>query len=122
MYQRLRHSVRISIHAPRTGSDDDVSALEAQRPHFNPRSPHGERPRFLSKIRQESSISIHAPRTGSDGFRVEFTHAEQLISIHAPRTGSDQPSVKALRFVRISIHAPRTGSDFTVTTPIDPLH
>ena len=77
---------------------------------------------MYQRLRHSVRISIHAPRTGSDGFRVEFTHAEQLISIHAPRTGSDQPSVKALRFVRISIHAPRTGSDFTVTTPIDPLH
>ena len=38
-------------------------------------------------------ISTHAPRTGSDGFRVEFTHAEQLISTHAPRTGSDPLTV-----------------------------
>ena len=33
---------------------------------FNPRSPHGERHRILSNMRQIEAISIHAPRTGSD--------------------------------------------------------
>ena len=33
----------ISIHAPRTGSDDFVDALLMQCGDFNPRSPHGER-------------------------------------------------------------------------------
>ena len=35
----------ISIHAPRTGSDSLVQPLPSLRRHFNPRSPHGERPR-----------------------------------------------------------------------------
>ena len=35
----------ISIHAPRTGSDDMVEQIEkGERRYFNPRSPHGERP------------------------------------------------------------------------------
>ena len=34
----------ISIHAPRTGSDQRIVILPAHRNHFNPRSPHGERP------------------------------------------------------------------------------
>ena len=104
----------ISIHAPRTGSDvvghaQKVFALAFQstlpargatkvplivltaHPHFNPRSPHGERRCcktqtaiqgvFQSTLpargattswiqsRQSSGISIHAPRTGSDGAR-----------------------------------------------------
>ena len=56
---------RISIHAPRTGSDAT-----------------NVRPDLLR------NISIHAPRTGSDG----TSQASALcprISIHAPRTGSD---------------------------------
>ncbi len=33
----------ISIHAPRTGSDGERWRTAVQPPHFNPRSPHGER-------------------------------------------------------------------------------
>ena len=43
MYQRLRHSVRISIHAPRTGSDTFTKQFQFTGSDFNPRSPHGER-------------------------------------------------------------------------------
>mgnify|MGYP006951014514 CR=1 FL=1 len=35
--------VRISIHAPRTGSDLGRDRASAHHAHFNPRSPHGER-------------------------------------------------------------------------------
>ena len=57
----------ISIHAPRTGSDmgrvgDSICAHD-----FNPRSPHGERPgKLLTAMIYTLRISIHAPRTGSD--------------------------------------------------------
>ena len=34
----------ISIHAPRTGSDAPPTPTAARSGHFNPRSPHGERP------------------------------------------------------------------------------
>ena len=56
---------RISIHAPRTGSDWRC---------------------WLRKPTPE--ISIHAPRTGSDARKVIQSLLEE-ISIHAPRTGSD---------------------------------
>ena len=101
---------RISIHAPRTGSDEIFVENQAGIKHFNPRSPHGERPsrthfcplvvQFQSTLpargatRRQSavscfkSISIHAPRTGSDGITPPFGQAP-FISIHAPRTGSD---------------------------------
>ena len=55
----------ISIHAPRTGSDQGVTVVWTLK-----------------------AISIHAPRTGSDtDLRAKFV--AQHISIHAPRTGSD---------------------------------
>ena len=55
----------ISIHAPRTGSDNQARA-------------HA----------RKGKISIHAPRTGSDpNYIVKFLTIH--ISIHAPRTGSD---------------------------------
>ena len=79
----------VSIHAPRTGSDDNqeqgraiditfqstppergatprTDALHGQTNCFNPRPPNGERPgrsfNFVIKV----DVSIHAPRTGSD--------------------------------------------------------
>ena len=58
---------RISIHAPRTGSDYRSHPLLLQR-----------------------HISIHAPRTGSDRALAAATIEEEAISIHAPRTGSDK--------------------------------
>ena len=108
-FHALAH-VHISIHAPRTGSDEIFVENQAGIKHFNPRSPHGERPsrthfcplvvQFQSTLpargatRRQSavscfkSISIHAPRTGSDGITPPFGQAP-FISIHAPRTGSD---------------------------------
>ena len=56
----------ISIHAPRTGSDE-----------MFPRCPYCD------------DISIHAPRTGSDAAQSIMRARGGYISIHAPRTGSD---------------------------------
>ena len=86
---RERAEFAISIHAPRTGSDPQAAAPRPSRPsHFNPRSPHGER-------------RLPAP----------LAALGRAISIHAPRTGSDERLVALLLFDGISIHAPRTGSD-----------
>ena len=80
---------KISIHAPRTGSNRTSSSIFPGRPHFNPRSPHGERPKHGSTRIPGEDISIHAPCTGSDTER--DTLKQQLdISIHAPCTGSDR--------------------------------
>ena len=59
--------VRISTHAPRTGSDISGSWSAAGGSDFNPRSPHGERPKKSSNYIIKQMISTHAPRTGSDG-------------------------------------------------------
>ena len=45
---RLFFRKQISIHAPRTGSDDYQLPLSCLRRYFNPRSPHGERPPFAA--------------------------------------------------------------------------
>ena len=107
----LSRQIKISIHAPRAGSDlKRVAGLVTM------------------------NISIHAPRAGSDHkilIEPAYTYKFQstlpvrgativnqfficllLISIHAPRAGSDMlqemdPYVGLL----ISIHAPRAGSD-----------
>ena len=47
MTSRLSRQQAISIHAPRTGSDSPVPRTCHAPPYFNPRSPHGERPHPL---------------------------------------------------------------------------
>ena len=59
--------ISISIHAPRTGSDIRLDIVLLFPMHFNPRSPHGERPKTRTRRTNMKIISIHAPRTGSDG-------------------------------------------------------
>ena len=74
---------------PARGATHDLRRACAGCRHFNPRSPHGERPAKKPRAKKERPISIHAPRTGSDPRPQD--PAKQLcpISIHAPRTGSD---------------------------------
>ena len=84
----LKPILTISIHAPRTGSDNMVYPLTFTQ-----------------------SISIHAPRTGSDYLSLKREFDRVMISIHAPRTGSDPAEIVARFLANISIHAPRTGSD-----------
>jgi len=60
-------STRVSIHAPRVGSDHLVEFFPQAGRRFNPRSPCGER--LIGRLKRFSSqddVSIHAPRVGSD--------------------------------------------------------
>ena len=81
-------STKISIHAPRAGSDLRLSPLQ----------------------RAEYMISIHAPRAGSDAIKRRYINIT-AISIHAPRAGSDEGLWAGIGDKIISIHAPRAGSD-----------
>ena len=62
----------ISIHAPRTGSDQTSAVAYRAGTHFNPRSPHGERrlspfeSRSASNFNPRSPHGERPPRTGSD--------------------------------------------------------
>ena len=107
----LTADFRISIHAPREGSDRLSTTKVTGSRNFYPRSPRGERPGFLSPLyvlfsflstlpargatrdyladRVFTSISIHAPREGSDLVDGRDVGEVSLISIHAPREGSD---------------------------------
>ena len=150
----------ISIHAPREGSDYCLPSISISSgqfqstlpargatpcdlyalcglPHFNPRSPRGERPANEIVCGQGRWISIHAPREGSDSQRLRLFERAG-ISIHAPREGSDDitngvfvgdcvfqstlPARGATLLTEynaltgsISIHAPREGSDQQMT-------
>ena len=66
-FSQGNNSLKISIHAPREGSD----VLQA----------------IAASMQQ---ISIHAPREGSDEIQQPVVRL-RIISIHAPREGSDHP-------------------------------
>ena len=102
----------ISIHAPRGGSDLNVLLSPCQPPHFNPRSPWGERPKWLNDNGIRLDISIHAPRGGSD----VHLKRDGVLRIHDfnPRSPwGERHHIAANLSSRkqISIHAPRGGSD-----------
>ena len=64
----LRWSTRLSIHAPRAGSDLDGDVIIDA---------------------EDDPLSIHAPRAGSDDDCSNNLLAGEHLSIHAPRAGSD---------------------------------
>ena len=134
-HHRQLSGLYISIHAPRTGSDRGHGARGAERAHFNPRSPHGERqkqmrvnftqvdfnPRSPHGERQPAAARSPAPAgfqstlpargatrqdLGNAGIGKDFNPR----SPHGERLDCHHP---ARSIGRISIHAPRTGSDFS---------
>ena len=158
----MRHISLISIHAPRTGSDRFgnnfhllISIFQSTLPargatfqqhlehnwrlHFNPRSPHGERPTSVESLAMNIIFQSTLPARGAtvgrlgdsiraENFNPRSPHGERpsceqcasstkSISIHAPRTGSDKRKGRVLQYFLISIHAPRTGSDISTISP-----
>ena len=96
---------------PARGATENREATRNGSWHFNPRSPHGERPLFVSFLqicagfqptlpaRGATFATASAPPTAFD-FNPRSPHGERLdmaddieelsdISTHAPRTGSD---------------------------------
>jgi len=125
--------LRVSIHAPREGSDLKDEPYEIEVDGFNPRPPRGERHvagkfLFIAQI-----VSIHAPREGSDhinekrlslgiGFNPRPPRGERLEqSLRAeqkqrfqstpPERGATKKESGELDREWVSIHAPREGSD-----------
>ena len=84
-------SMRISIHAPRTGSDGSLT-IQTARP---------------------DAISIHAPRTGSDACRCRANCGAYKFQSTLPARGATRQHGVPKSSLSISIHAPRTGSDGT---------
>ena len=62
----------ISIHAPREGSDQNSAPKRSAKTNFYPRSPRGERHRFRGGLKKWVKISIHAPREGSDPVQHQY--------------------------------------------------
>ena len=78
----------ISIHAPREGSDAVIVYFLSFRSKFNPRSPRGERPDAPQRHNRTARFQSTLPARGATQNTLSFlNHAR--ISIHAPREGSD---------------------------------
>ena len=90
-------STGISIHAPRGGSDERGIQIGGHAQHFNPRSPRGERLGVLSADRTAIAISIHAPRGGSDFFRVRSGYKYRLFQSTLPAGGATVAIVHTIR-------------------------
>ena len=78
----------ISIHAPRAGSDEDIDRRVARVEDFNPRSPCGERPNMIyfktTMPKFQSTLPVRGATTTD-----KYIERVKKISIHAPRAGSD---------------------------------
>ena len=109
----------ISIHAPRTGSDLTYQPETRWQMDFNPRSPHGERPARPKKWRVKSIFQSTLPARGATQ-RVLCRCKVRKISIHAPRTGSDQSPKRRRRTMAIfQSTLPARGATQTLCARLD---
>ena len=97
---------------PARGATSQLCCRGLWLPHFNPRSPHGERPAARRSGCMCRAISIHAPRTGSDPSPSRGTTISAAFQSTLPARGATSIRLQPAKTVCISIHAPRTGSDF----------
>ena len=104
----------ISIHAPRTGSDLMSCRLPPSRSHFNPRSPHGERleqeAHNIAIIQFQSTLPARGATQLALALKTEFTY----FNPRSPHGERQRMRLRRGWGDDISIHAPRTGSDNTI--------
>ena len=86
---------KISIHAPRVGSDGSLAYKPSSRHSFQSTLPVWGATHPNAFLLRVDGISIHAPRVGSDNGRIDDL-AAMIISIHAPRVGSDETVIPDL--------------------------
>ena len=128
--------MRISIHAPRTGSDTATRDGNAPNLRFQSTLPARGATKAISDAYVAATISIHAPRTGSDygdSFqrsqpykfqstlpargaterRIDGFNLRDAFQSTLPARGATASRRNPGGLDLISIHAPRTGSDIT---------
>ena len=107
----MQINVRISIHAPRGGSDSQPCSVKDLVKSISIHAPRGGSDFPHSRFCEKTWISIHAPRGGSDS----CTQLTNQIKVNFnPRSPwGERPTLWAYRIfiLGISIHAPRGGSD-----------
>ena len=109
VFPGCRHG-RISIHAPRGGSDFVVQPCWQAQKNFNPRSPWGERP---SALRSETALLYFNPRSpwGERLVRMWMSLLLSTFQSTLPVGGATEINAIIINKSNISIHAPRGGSD-----------
>ena len=102
----------ISTHSPRMGRDATPGAPASPGSHFNPLSPHGERPVYAYFLAPIVTFQSTLPAWGERPCTVAMFLLFYKISIHSPRMGSDVAYMaRAYYWQYISIHSPRMGRD-----------
>ncbi len=112
---RLQH-LRISIHAPREGGDDEAVRMAKAAGYISIHAPRegGDHLRYIGRL-EYNGISIHAPREGGDrGGGHDFLKIV-LFQSTPPARGATRRASWPPRAWRISIHAPREGGDCRYT-------
>ena len=84
---KARWQAGISIHAPHTGRDGNLSQLSAICLNFNPRAPYGAR-RTIATLPPQPYFNPRAPYGARRGDQ-RCVYGLVDISIHAPHTGRD---------------------------------
>ena len=111
----------ISIHAPRTGSDNTREFPKTGAAHFNPRSPHGERLPAPLRICSALRISIHAPRTGSDEQAKAAYDALIQFQSTLPARGATEAVLEGLLFTcQFQSTLPARGATSSITVHLKP--
>ena len=104
-------SPAISIHAPLTGSDYPPARGGYGVKDFNPRSPYGERPSRANRAAELVTFQSTLPLRGAT---VDCPHLLSRAADFNPRSPyGERPASSSCGVspCRISIHAPLTGSD-----------
>ena len=94
---------------PARGATSSTFADLLGSAHFNPRSPHGERPRISCTRCGTTLFQSTLPARGATE-NLLHTVRDYIISIHAPRTGSDMRHTSAARLHLISTTLPARGA------------
>ena len=104
---RPAESKYISIHAPRTGSDQYCHKASASKPYFNPRSPHGER--HKTRI---------LPLRYCEDFNPRSPHGERLAGLYCSAAKAPFQSTLPARGATMALCTPiRSCLRFQSTLP-----
>ena len=109
--------VLISIHAPRTGSDQGAGHPAPAGRDFNPRSPHGERRKLCAVSVQGQEFQSTLPARGATCATCWTAGSGRNFNPRSPHGERPTSVLNFFRSQEISIHAPRTGSDSRSCTP-----
>ena len=100
----------ISIHAPLTGSDISSISTENHLRHFNPRSPYGERLLGMETVYCALAISIHAPLTGSDPSLSFLESSVRVFQSTLPLRGATKINISTTCNTRFQSTLPLRGA------------